>query len=263
MRLALTLRSLLCGAALLTSLADAQERGTAPVSARFVPAKSADQADGRVSDFGHIQIKGEITRDTPGQFLSALQEARRLSPNKSFGGQQVIYVFLDSPGGNVGAAVAVGRMIRANAARTWVDRGASCSSACIFILAGGVDRWAVPEARLGLHRPFFDQKQFANLSHQESQKLYGRLSAAVRSYLLEMGIAAELYEMMIHVPSEDLLELDHDVAEQTSLLGKDPAFEEWDLARYKQLVSAFERCMALRNSEIECQTQLRPTSRRR
>lgn len=235
-----------------------QAQTAALPSARFVPAKAPDQQEGRVSDYAHIRIDGEITTETPRQFSSALLEARRQSPNRSFGGQQLIFVFLDTPGGNVGAAVTIGRMLRANAANVWVDKGATCSSACIFVLAGGIDRWAVPGAKLGLHRPYFEQKMFAGLSYEAAQKLYGRLSSAVQTYLIEMGITADLYEMMIRIPSDDLLELDHDLAERTNLLGKDPAYEEWDRARYQQLVVAYEKCLRQGKPEIDCQTQFRP-----
>jgi hypothetical protein len=70
-------------------------------------------------------------------------------------------VVVNSPGGNVDAALAMGRAIRAAGLDVAVARlapqqpiafdGAICSSACTLILAGGLARLAAPEARMGVH----------------------------------------------------------------------------------------------------------------
>lgn len=216
-------------AAISISVTYAQPDQTASI--HFVPAKQPTQEGGRVRDFAHVEISGIIDLNSPQKLAVALEEARRKTSTRSLGGKPLFLVFLDSPGGNVQAAIAMGRLLRANAADVWVDREQICASACILVLAGGTDRWAVPEARLGIHRPFFDQKLFANLTYGQSQKKYALLSKGVRDYLAEMGIADELYNAMMRVPSQDMRFIDQGLAEETNLLGKDPAHEEWERAR--------------------------------
>lgn len=70
-------------------------------------------------------------------------------------------VLVNSPGGDVDAAMAMGRAIRAAGLDVAVGRPAAtgglaletatCSSACTLILAGGVRRLAAPTVRLGVH----------------------------------------------------------------------------------------------------------------
>lgn len=216
-------------AAIPISVTYAQPDQTASI--HFVPAIKSIQDGGRVRDYAHIEISGFIGLDSPQKLAIALEDARRNTTTRSLGGKPIFFVFLDSPGGNVQAAIAMGRLLRAYAADVWVDHEQMCASACILALAGGTDRWATPKARLGIHRPFFDQKLFANLTYEQSQKKYALLSKGVRDYLADMGIADELYNAMMRVPSQDIRFIDQSLAEKTNLLGKDPAHEEWERAR--------------------------------
>ena len=76
-------------------------------------------------------------------------------------------VVINSPGGDVDAAMQMGRSIReagldvavgrtvaveGRPGRTVVIDGTICSSACTLILAGGLRRYAPPQARLGVHQ---------------------------------------------------------------------------------------------------------------
>src|SRR5271165_2481929 len=84
-------------------------------------------------------------------------------------------ILIHSPGGSVADAVAMGELIRAKGlavavARTLITNcpeaspkcpdgpgtaitgGAICASACVLVLAGGVERLAGPSARIGVHQ---------------------------------------------------------------------------------------------------------------
>ncbi len=119
-----------------------------------------------------ISAEGEIEAGTPAALKRLLKElkGRRLP------------VVIHSPGGNVDAAMRVGRMIReakldTAVGKTWFEgcqpedrkctvnkgRGARlighlyvpssmCNSACPLMLAGGVRRFAGPDAFLGVHQ---------------------------------------------------------------------------------------------------------------
>jgi hypothetical protein len=60
-------------------------------------------------------------------------------------------VYLHSPGGRVGEALKMAEMIRARGLATHVPKGATCASACVLLLAGGIIRTADPSARIGIH----------------------------------------------------------------------------------------------------------------
>lgn len=70
-------------------------------------------------------------------------------------------VLIDSPGGSIGPAIAIGRLIRARGLKVEVARvtggaptdvDASCASACVLVLAAGTSRIVGPAARVGVHR---------------------------------------------------------------------------------------------------------------
>lgn len=60
-------------------------------------------------------------------------------------------ILLDSPGGVLGEALDMGRLLRDRRLGTRVATGAECASACVFVFAGGVVREAEPGALLGVH----------------------------------------------------------------------------------------------------------------
>lgn len=123
---------------------------TALAEVVFVPRKSNPT---RIPEYAHILIAGEITPGDVDMLRTTI--IQRMNQFKSqLIGQPV--VLLDSPGGNVSAALEMGRLLRRISAHTVVDGGASCSSSCIFLLAGGVERNVFLNGRIGLHRPRFD-----------------------------------------------------------------------------------------------------------
>ncbi len=104
-----------------------------------------------------IAAQGVVQTDSHRRFKTLLSslKGRRLP------------VVINSPGGDVDAAMQIGRAIRdagldvavgrtaaveGRPGRTVVLDGTICSSACTLILAGGVRRYAPPQARLGVHQ---------------------------------------------------------------------------------------------------------------
>ncbi len=141
---------------------------------------------------------------------------------------------------------------------------------CILVLAGGVDRWAVPPGSLGIHRPYFEPKLFAGLSYGESQKKYNDLAAGVRAYLAEMGIPDDVFQLMLRTPSNEMKFLDSDEAETLGLLGKDPAHEEWERARatqrhgapFMKSMDALIKCVNEGGTDRKCSRILKPSEER-
>ncbi|AYG65876.1 hypothetical protein CCGE531_07600 [Rhizobium sp. CCGE531] len=167
-----------------------------------------------------ISAEGKIMADTPKRFKRLL---------KNLGGKKFPVVF-QSHGGDVDAALSVGRMIRAAGLDTAVGRtqlndcpmldprctqkiirdgwskgevhagGAYCFSACPFALAGGKARAAATNAYVGVH-------QLTNgPSHEEtgkrrldviSTKIDPELNRKLAIYLDEMGVSSnDVFAMM-------------------------------------------------------------------
>ncbi|AFL75055.1 hypothetical protein [Thiocystis violascens] len=110
--------------------------------------------------------------------------------------RRAIGLVINSPGGSVHEARKLGRWLRANGLRTAVDR--VCTSACVDVLAGGVERYVTRDARLGVH-----QSKVPHLySSHEGGQLYVADSAR---YLREMGVDAEMAIAAASVPNDKIL----------------------------------------------------------
>ncbi len=105
--------------------------------------------------------------------------------------QRAVGVVIDSPGGSVNEARKLGRYLRTQGLRAAVDK--SCLSACVDVLAGGVERYVTPGAVLGIHQ----SKVPRHLSSHESGQAYVALSAL---YLREMGVDDNMALVAAAVP---------------------------------------------------------------
>ncbi|WP_305971209.1 MULTISPECIES: hypothetical protein [unclassified Mameliella] len=150
---------------------------------------------------GWTSAEGEITDETPDAFRAYLRE------------NGVGYSLrLDSPGGNLGAAIALGRLFREEGIRTTVGRsgpmpdmpqydqgveGGTCESACVFALLGGSIRVA-EGGELGVHQ--FHSPDGRNIPTAATQQIMGQLVL----YLIEMGISAELLTLSSRIPGDKM-----------------------------------------------------------
>jgi hypothetical protein len=160
-----------------------------------------------------ISATGEIQAETPAQFRKVLS---------SLGGRKLA-VIIHSPGGRLSAALSIGRMIRARGLAVAVGEtrmlqqkvdevlgevvpfSGVCTSACPFILAGGVDRYSGESAVVGLHQamlirsgkavnsasPVTSKKRLVADSERTSA-LFRSMRGKLRSYLAEMGVSPEV-----------------------------------------------------------------------
>ncbi len=131
-------------------------------------------------------------------------------------------ILIHSPGGSVADAGAMGELIRAKSlavavARTLITNcpeaspkcpdgpgtaitgGAICASACVVVLAGGVERLAGPSARIGVHQTTTVVSEAEGLAHLKStRKIYEQqgVDAAVEAYLAAMGVGEPVMTLM-------------------------------------------------------------------
>lgn len=130
-------------------------------------------------------------------------------------------VYLNSPGGSLVGAMALGRVFRQHGFATVVGaRNATtgglttgvCYSACPFAFAGGIRRQLEAGSVLGVHRaenrtPVPDESSFQQ-----------RVAHDTKFYLAEMGVGEQLIGIMAEVPYDAIRLLSLDEAEQLRLV---------------------------------------------
>ena len=120
-----------------------------------------------------------------------------------------------------------------------------CYSACVLMFLGGVkkqisdnhywingfradEKMDVPV--IGLHRPYFSQKQYAELSIKEAENSYKRLEKLVREYLEEIGATRELVDRMFKSASNEI-DLVNDSDFRKMFHQEEPFYSEWIIAK--------------------------------
>lgn len=229
---------------------------SAMAASRLVPSRFVEtQRSGNLRDLAHIELHGEITKDDIRGVADLLGRYRLLYQSHDSADSvsrmyRTPYVFLNSQGGDVLAAMQIGQLLRGSLAHVIVDVGRECSSACLFLLAAGVRRDVFQDAKLGLHRPRFEEEMFASLTPNDATILYASLVERCRSYFQDMGISDRLMEDMLLVESRKIAYRDREYAEEVRLAGVDAGFQEW--SRAKDLKELGEPTVRAREDLLDC-----------
>ena len=111
-------------------------------------------------------------------------------------GGYVKTVVLHSPGGSVGDALEMGRLIRQKNFSTEVENGGYCASSCPLVFAGGVERRAGDGAAFAINgvAPTADK----------GMDSVQRVAAECQKYLLEMGIDPLVWVHAMETPKDEL-----------------------------------------------------------
>jgi hypothetical protein len=125
--------------------------------------------------------------------------------------EKAVGLVINSPGGSLYEARQLGRWLRENGIPVGVDR--ICTSACIDVLAGGIERYVTEGARLGIHQ----SRVPAHLSSHEGGQL-SVVSAAL--YLREMGIDDSVALAAAAVPNNQMYWIALSEALETGLVTK-------------------------------------------
>ena len=192
----------------------ARPRGAPPM--RFVRVVSADPSC-QPSCPEWLSVEGRIEPGAARAFADAVDrlKGRRLP------------ILIHSPGGSVADAAAMGELIRAKGlavavARTLITNcpeaapkcpdgpgkaitgGATCASACVLVLAGGVERLAGPVPLIGVHQITTLIRETEGVAHLTStRKLYEQqgVDAEVMIYLAAMGVGDPVMTLMRKTPA--------------------------------------------------------------
>jgi len=172
-----------------------------------------------------ITITGMIADTDVSRFLKAIEEAESDAHALGVKSKPYFIVFLDSPGGSVKAAMAIGREIRkSRPLSVTVPENGRCVSSCVLILAGGASRAVY--GRVGIHRPFLQED--INYSPEDQKKTYSTLEKVIKDYLNEMNVPTALYDTMFRIPPEKVRFLSAAELQNYNLSEDDPYFKEAD-----------------------------------
>jgi hypothetical protein len=180
---------------------------------------------------GWIGAVGIITGDTPKKF-------DEFARGRDLGGATIV---LDSNGGSVNDAIALGRRWRTIGLRTTVGSSieahnasgestrvapqAWCESTCVYLLLSGKVRYVPEQAHVRVHQIWMgDRAEDAKASTYTSQDMMiverdiGRLA----KYTFDMGGTGDLLSLSLNVPPwEDLHELSPQELQMTNLTTTD------------------------------------------
>ncbi len=131
-----------------------------------------------------LRVNAEITTGFADRVIRELRARRAVG------------LIINSPGGSVFEARKLGRYLRTNGLSSAVDQ--ICVSACIDTLAGGSERYATRNARLGIHQSHVPGRY----SSHEGGQLY--VAESFR-YLREMGIDPDVAIAAASIPNDQIL----------------------------------------------------------
>jgi hypothetical protein len=199
----------------------------------------SDTAYARVSPSGaavaaeevRVFVSGDITRE---DVLSAAVMASLLKSGKQkLAGNTVWFA---SPGGDIDAAMDLGRLLRRLGVFTLVGNNDQCNSACLFAFMGGERRSVA--GRLGIHRPYFPFTQ----DTPDRPARFRHLQRTLRDYIEELDFPPSLYEAVMLVPPESVQILTTAELKRFYLEGISPSSEDIaDAAAARRLgLSMFE-----------------------
>ena len=103
-----------------------------------------------------------------------------------------------SNGGEVDAAMELGRLLRKLGVSTLVAGGDQCMSSCVFAFMGGDQRTVA--GTIGIHRPYFSSTREV----PDRRVLYRQLQKKLQEYIDELDFPPSLYEAVMAVPPESV-----------------------------------------------------------
>lgn len=168
-----------------------------------------------------IHYSGPIVQADVERLRSILKDAER-RPNFNR------HLQLNSEGGDLNAALELGKLIRSRELITFVLD--ECFSSCVIAFAGGVWRnvvveaFGAPLARIGIHRPF-STRQTANVAERRQE--FNTLAQNVKTFLREGGVSEALWDDMVKIPPESMRVLTQEDVINYGLFGKDPAYADY------------------------------------
>jgi len=172
-------------------------------------------------DTAIVYLDGTIDAGTPDRLSRALDNVTGR-----------VAVWLNSRGGNLFAGMQLGRIIRAHRASTYIIDPRTllpgvCDSACSLAFLGGIYRFADNGARYGVHRASLSVgRATGNLDLGED------LTAAVASYVHEMGVDPRLLDLWQKAGPDEMYVLSRREAEDLGVVNNGRERPEWSITPF-------------------------------
>jgi hypothetical protein len=158
------------------------------------------QPDGAMAKPMAFELVGGGRLMATGTITPGLSEAFAAEIGKR--GDYIKTVVLNSPGGSVTDALAMGRLIRERKFATEVEAGKYCASSCPLVFAGGLERRAGDKAAIGVHQVAAISS--ASAVPRDEMDVAQRISARCQRYLGDMGISLQVWVHAMETPHDKL-----------------------------------------------------------
>ncbi|CAO3440714.1 caspase family protein [Azospirillum endophyticum] len=165
----------------------------------------------------------------PGDYRTAMSALNEVGP--------VNAVLLDSDGGALDEAMEIGRLLRSRKLMARVPSGATCASACNFILMGGVIRQVDPdaefivhvftttgdEALLGTVQKLIREEGVAGAKAVvlNTEQRSAISAAKVARYLVEMSVSLRFLTLFADTPNPEPVRLRNDKLRELNVINSD------------------------------------------
>lgn len=188
------------------------------------PAAAEIEAGFVDTNFLRVTLLGEIT-NADAEYFERLPEIRS-KMLKLLGKPLAVQVALNTQGGDVRAAMRIGRITRQVDALVRVAPQGSCYSSCVLVLAGAGRRGIYQGGKVGIHRPF-DPAARATSPDQE-RAYYQSLQREIEGFLQESNVDTKLLQEMMLIPPERIRILSQGDLDRYGLDEDDPYIQESD-----------------------------------
>ena len=158
------------------------------------------QPDGRMAKPMTFELVGGGKLMATGTITPGISQSFAAELNKR--SDYVKTVVLNSPGGSVEDAMAMGKLIRERKLSTEVEAGKYCASSCPLMFFGGVERRAGEKAAIGVHQVFAMPGDTS--AQRDGMSDAQRISARCQRYLGEMGINLQAWVHAMETPKDKL-----------------------------------------------------------
>jgi hypothetical protein len=205
-----------------------------PPASPVAPATAVGFTVELAGDLPFIQFSGDIDEQTPVNLEKVLRSVQpaldrfvavgeEMAPSQKGQLREITgaYLILNSNGGDVESAMRAGEIARRYNVTMKVMTEASCASACVLLLVGGVDRYIF--GNVGVHRPY-SASYSSSLS--ESNRRYKNISALVERYLSTMNMPPGLINAMNATPPDQVHWLTPDEMDAFGISGSDPVWQD-------------------------------------
>lgn len=147
-----------------------------------------------------VKLRGAIDASRLQLLKSAL--TRRDVAQRALHRDIEVRIDLDTQGGEVFAALEIGQILRDQHASITVRSGASCISACVFVLMGATRRHIDKGARIGIHRPSLGAARQGGPKESGEDAIVEAMSTRLVDYAAQMNIPRRIVDEMMRIPAD-------------------------------------------------------------